>query len=116
MLFKPIRVEIAQHEQVLIQEWVEQEEIENWSDNAIFFAPIGIQLQHVHRRANVKEDDADDQGKIQHVSYCPHYERHVKWGAIKQSQPAENDLGSLTKDYEGAQVSQVVTAPLMLVS
>jgi len=60
MLLKPIHVEFAEHEQVLIEEWVEQEEIENWSDNAILFAPIGIQLQHVHRRANVKEYDADD--------------------------------------------------------
>ena len=100
-----LNVVLSNHEFELTQSWVKHEVLEDGLHDDIFFAADYIKLQHVHRIANVDQQDHHDQREVSNVAECLYYERHEEWCFVKQPKPVNDGFDSLKDKHTHAQDS-----------
>ena len=105
MILEAIHVEFSEHEKILVDDWVNEERIEDWRDDSSIIARICVQLKHVRRNADVDQDDGNDEADVADIRdrFCDQCD--VKRRIVEQSQPVKYGFDSLAKNNEGTDVS-----------
>ena len=105
MILESIHVEFSEHEKVLIDDWVNQETLEDWLNDSAIVSRIRVQLKHVRRNTNVNQDDGNDEADVADIRdrFCNQCD--VERRVVEQSQPVKHSFASLANNYEGADVS-----------
>ena len=102
MVLEAVHVELTKHQQVLVESWVDDENIEDGRDDVSFCFPWVVQLEHEHGTADVDQDDGNDQANGPDVCNRPLNQGHVKRGIVEQPEPVEHGFDCLTDDDKHA--------------
>ena len=85
MRLESICLELSKHEQVLVQERIEEKVLENRAYYGAIIAEGRVLLQHVQGASTVDKDDDEDERNGSYVDHRLDDERDVERRRIKQS-------------------------------
>ena len=83
MKLEAVHVEFSKHEQVLIDDGVDEELFKDRLDDRTIIPFLRVQLKHVHGQANVDQDNDNDGANVSNVADRLGDQGHVKRRVVK---------------------------------
>ena len=107
-MLEAVHVELSKHEQVLVDDGVDEELVEDRLDDRTIIPLIRVQLKHEHGQANVDQDNDNNEANVSNVADCLCDQGHIERRVVEESQPVEHSLDPLAKNHKRADGSLFV--------